>query len=349
VLVATLSVVVGIDAMAMRNVRDDRAIVRGAERIGAELSHHAIDTLQSLPGIRRDRDGLPMTSADVIMSVQARKRADGRKANVTVVGVGRSFSSVYPEIHVVAGRVFTPGMNELLVGESARQSYQGLEIGEHLSYQGVRWRIVGMFEASDGLAESWLLADGETLRSAFGRRGYDQMAVLLDSPRSFSALSELIRNIPGERIDITREAEVRREEISSVSNVISFLGQGLGFIMALGATVSCLNTTYAVNSGRRRELATFLAFGFKPGVIALAVFIEALLFSMAGAIAGILLSWLFMSGNRVTFAGLNFALAVNPQLAMLGAAWGALIGAIGGLPPAISAARTSPAFAARAT
>jgi putative ABC transport system permease protein len=339
VLVSTLSIGEGIAMMTMKNVRADRAIVRTSGGRVAELSRETVQSVEALPGIKRDVDGKPLVSADAMVVAQVRRKQDGAKAGVTIVGVGPKHEEVYPEIRIANGRTFRAGVNELIVGRNAQQTYRNLELGHQLSYQGVTWTVVGAFEANAALAETWLLTDAETLRSAFNREGFAHMTVLLDSAASFDVLSDALRSLPTLDVELKRESDVRRLESRRLSSVVNYVSYFLGSIMAIGAMMGALNSIYTIIDARRRDFATFRAIGFSSTAIALAVILEALLLATPGAIAGVLLPWLLFNGNVVTFVGLYFSLMVTSHLAMLGILWATLIGMLGGVVPAWRAAR----------
>lgn len=349
VLVSTLAIGSGIEMMTMKNVREDRVIVRNGGELISDLSRETVQTIAAMQGIGRDADGKPLVSADVVVVAQTRRKRDGAKSGVTIMGVGEQRAKVYPEIRITAGRDFEPGLHELIVGRSAQQLHRNLEIGKQLTYRGITWTVVGTFEAASGLAESWLMTDAETLRAAFKRSGYAQMTILLESPASFADLSQALRGIPTFNIDLRRESEVRRQESRSFSGVVNFVSYFLGTIMAVGAMMGALNSMYAMVDARRREFATLRALGFASAAIALAVLVEGLILATPGAIAGVALPWLLFNGNEVTFVGLNFSLAVTADVAMMGMIWALLIGIAGGMIPASSAARVPIVNGLRAT
>ena len=349
VLISMLSIGAGIDMMFMKNVRADRMIVRGdAGATAAELMQADTATIQSMPGIRRTADGDPLVSADLLVSVQARRRSDNAKVALTIMGVGEHYQAVYPELRLVQGRAFHPGLHEVIVGKTAQRAFRNLQLGDFIDNQGQRWTIVGVFEAGGGLAESRLLTDAGTLRAAFKRDGFDYMTVMLESPRSKQPLSAALAAVAELRVDMRTEEEIRKLQSKQLSGLVYFLGYFVGSIMAVGATMGALNSMYMLVDVRRRELATLRALGFGSAAVAAAVLLEALLLATPGALLGVLLPWLIFNNNDVSFVGLDFALAVTPHLAVLGVLWAATIGLIGGLVPGIRAARIPVAAGLRA-
>jgi putative ABC transport system permease protein len=108
---------------------------------------------------------------------------------------------------------------------------------------------------------------------------------------------------------------------------------------------------YAAVSARAREIATLRAVGFGAAAVVISVLVEALLLALIGALLGSLIAWLLFDGHLTSMAAggggtqLAFALSVTPGLVVLGIVWACFIGFIGGLFPAVRAARMSVATA----
>ena len=339
ILVSMLSIGAGIESMAVKNVRADRVIVRQAgDGMRGPLTADQVQTIATMPGVERTADAAPVVSAQIQLVLQARKAGERKRTNITAMGMGPSFKEVHPEIRLTQGRLFAAGSYELIVGAAAQRTYRDLRIGDHLTWRGARWRIVGVFEANGGLAESWLLGDAQTLSTAFGRTGYDELVLRLTTPAAFDAFAATLRAVPQLDIEIKREAEVRREQARGMNGITNFVSYFVAAIMAIGATMGALNCMYALVEGRRREIATLQAIGFTSYAVFTAFLIESLMLSIPGGLIGIALPWLAINGSDVSLVGLNFALQVNGQLALLGVLWASAIALLGGALPAMRAA-----------
>jgi putative ABC transport system permease protein len=356
VLISVLAMATGFKRTIVATGRDDRAIVlRGGSEseLASTLSREATLTIMDAPGIRKDSAGKPIASAEAVVVVDMPKKSNDSGANVTIRGVGAQGMALRPEIHVVAGRVFQQGLRELIVGSGAQAQFKGLDVGSHIALRGSDWTIVGAFDSNGDSHESELLADGETVLSAYRRNLYQSVVVQLESKDSFAAFKGSLTTNPQLSVDVMREHDYYAKQSQRMSNVLSFIAYVVGGIMAVGALFGALNTMYSAVSVRSREIATLRAIGFGASAVVLSVLIEAMLLSVIGALIGAGLAWVFFNGNVVSTLGSNFTqvvfrLAVGPALVVLGIVWACVIGLVGGLFPAIRAARLPVATALRA-
>jgi putative ABC transport system permease protein len=356
VLISVLAMATGFTRTVAGTGRNDRAIVlRGGSdsELASTLAREATLTIMDAPGIRRDSAGKPIASAEAVVIVDLPKKSNNSGANVTIRGIGAAGMELRPEIQLVAGRMFQRGLRELLVGSGAQAQFKGLGVGSHIALRGSDWRIVGAFESNGDTHESELLADGETVLSAYRRNLYQSVIVLLDSTDSFGAFKTSLTTNPQLSVDVLREHDYYAHQSQRMSTVLSFVAYVVGGIMAVGALFGALNTMYSAVSVRSREIATLRAIGFGASAVVLSVLIEAMLLSVIGALLGAAIAWIFFNGNVVSTLGSNFTqvvfrLTVGPSLVVLGIVWACVIGLIGGLFPAIRAARLPVAAALRA-
>jgi putative ABC transport system permease protein len=356
VLISVLAMATGFTHTLLATGRDDRAIVlRGGSNseLASTLSRDATLTVMDAPGIRKDATGKAIASAEPVVIVEMPKKSNDSGANVTIRGVGAGGAALRPEIQLVAGRMFRPGVRELIVGRGAEAQFKGLDVGSHIALRGSDWTIVGAFESNGDSHESELFADAETVLSAYRRNLYQSVVVLLNSKDSFDAFKAALTTNPQLSVAVTRERDYYAEQSQRMGTVLAFVAYFVGGIMAVGALFGALNTMYSAVSVRSREIATLRAIGFGAAAVVVSVLIEAMLLSVMGALVGAGLAWLFFNGNVVSTLGSNFTqvvfrLAVSPALVVLGVLWACAIGLIGGLFPAIRAARLPVAAALRA-
>jgi putative ABC transport system permease protein len=356
VLISVLAMATGFTRTVVATGRDDRAIVlRGGSdsELASTLAREATLTIMDAPGIRKDSAGKPIASAEAVVVVDMPRKSNDSGANVTIRGIGAAGMALRPETHLVAGRMFHRGLRELIVGSGAQAQFKGLDVGSHIALRGSDWTIVGAFESNGDSHESELLADGETVLSAYRRNLYQSVVVLLDSKDTFAAFKTSLTTNPQLSVDVLREHDYYAQQSQRMSAVLSFVAYVVGGIMAVGALFGALNTMYSAVSVRSREIATLRAIGFGASAVVLSVLIEAMLLSVIGALIGAGLSWVFFNGNVVSTLGSNFTqvvfrLSVGPSLVVLGIVWACAIGLVGGLFPAIRAARLPVATALRA-
>lgn len=356
VLVSVLAMVAGFSKTLANTGRPDRAIVlRGGSvaELSSTISRDNTITIMDAPGVKKDADGKPIASAEMVAVVALPQRKTGTAANVTVRGVGTKAFELRPEIHIVAGRMFQPAVRELIVGKSALTQFKGTEIGSHLTFRNTDWTVVGEFESNGDAHESELMGDIETVLSAFRRNLFQSVTVLLESPAAFSHYKDVLTTDPTLTVDVKREPDYYAEQSKQLNKLLNFLAFGVGGIMAIGAIFGALNTMYSAVSARSLEIATLRAIGFGSGAVVVSVFVEALLLSLLGGLVGAVAAWLFFNGNTVNTLGANFTqvvfhLTVTPHLLLSGIIWACVIGVCGGLFPAIRAARLPVATALRA-
>jgi putative ABC transport system permease protein len=356
VLVSVLAMAAGFGKTLANTGRADRAIVlRGGSQseLASTISRDNALTVMDAGGVRKSADGKAIASAEMVAIVSLAQKNTGTKANVTLRGVGPKAFELRPEIAVTAGRMFRPAVRELIVGKSALAQFRGLELGRHLIFHDSEWTVVGIFETNGDSHESELMADAETALSAYRRNLFQDVIVMLDSPSSFEAFKGALTTNPTLSVDVKRETEYYAEQSKQLNKLLFFVAYVVGGIMAIGAVFGALNTMYSAVSYRSLEIATLRAIGFGALPVVFSVFVEALMLALIGGVLGALAAWIFFNGNSVNTLGANFTqivfrLTVTPPLAMSGILLACAIGVLGGLFPAIRAARLPIAAALRA-
>lgn len=333
---------------------DDRAIVlrTGSNSEGASML--PLDTAAKIvgaPGIVRTPDGRSAVTADVVTSVNRPRRMGGTIRALGVRGVGVENSAVRPEIVLVEGRLFQPGLREVIVGRSAQTEFAGLELGSTVELRASVWTIVGVFTTGDA-TEAGLIADVDTLSSAYGLSFVNSVTVKLESPEAFDALEAAIDSDPTLAVDVYREPDYFAQGGVELNRLLFFVTYVVCSIMAAGALVGALNTMYAAVSSRSVEIATLRALGFGSFGIVVSVVVEALALALIGAAAGSAIAWLLFSGDTISIGGGNGTIittfAITPATLATGMAWAGAVALVGALFPAIRAARLPLAAALRA-
>lgn len=356
VLVSVLAMSTGMIKTLQSSGRADRVLIvrSGAQfEAASALSRETVRLLSEADGLKRNAEGQPLVSAESFRILNLFKKADGTEVNVQLRGVGPLATEVRPELKIVAGRMFNPAVTEVIVGKAARAQFRGLEIGDQIRTRNAIWTVVGEFTTNGDAHESELMTDVETLVSA-ERNGFQSMTAMLASAQAFQVFKDAVTSTPGLSVDVERESDYLKRTSSTISQVIAVVAYVVGGIMAVGALFAALNTMYTAVSARVREIATLRALGFGPSAVVVSVMVEALLLSIAGGVVGAALAWLFFHGNTASTSGggvagqLVFELAVSPPLVVLGIVWACCIGFVGGLFPALRAARLPVAAALRA-
>jgi putative ABC transport system permease protein len=347
VLVSLLSMGEGAQFWETGQARPDRAVVlsHGAfSAFASRLTHNDIAILSHEPGVKKGADGAPLTTAGSMVGVDVVTRANERG---TLYLVGISDRRVYPEIHILAGHWPRPGLHELAVSKIAQRLDQGVQIGDHVRLRGSEWTIVCVFEDAKGVFEQVLFGDGETVLSAFGRDAFQQFVAMLDSPAAFQQFKEAVLADPSLKVDVYTEAANRETTFRGLRGLLDFVSYFIGTLMAMGAVCAALSSLYASVDSRGREIATLRALGFGATPVLAAVLLEGMLLALAAAIIGALIAWLVFNGKVIRAEGLTFPLAVSGHLVLISIIWALVIGLVGGLLPAIRAARLPIALAMR--
>lgn len=352
VLVSMLAMGVGARRQAMGDVRPDRVILTNAGSqapMDSSISKEAAFAILDIPGIRKNARGEPIALLEAEVIVEARKRSDGARINFPLYGVSSGLSDLRPELHLTAGRMFQPGLHELIASNLCAREYVGFGIGEHRSLRGSDWTIVGHFDQGHGEISCIVYADANSILSAFGRDTYNQVTVMLQSPAGFDAFVAALKASPGLRVQAKRESEVVAQSMKGFNGILKFASYFVGTIMAAGATLGAVNSLYALVDSRRRELATLRAIGFRSGPILISTVAESMLLAIPGALLGAGLAWMFFNGLSASPFGFSFQLAVTPSLAALGVGWALAMGLAGGILPALRAAHIPVTMALRST
>lgn len=348
VFTAVLSIAEGFKA-AMTEKGDPRRVLvlrSGSDtEMTSGLSGEDANTIQNAPGITRDDNG-PQASAELFVVVGHPLKRSGTDANVPLRGLSASALRVRPEVRIVEGRMFTQGTNEIVVGRAASRQFEGLGVGSVVRWGEANWQVAGIFEADGSVAESELWCDARVLQSAY-RRGnsYQSVLVRLDSVDGFQAFKDTLTSDPRLQVSVLREADYYRQQSQVLQSIIRTVGFGIAGLMGLGAIFGAVNTMYSAVSTRTREIATLRALGFSRLAVVVSVLIEALLLSLAGGVLGGFLAWAAFDGyqtatmNFQSFSQVAFAFAVTPSLLLRGLLYAMLMGLLGGLFPAVRAAR----------
>lgn len=355
VLVAMLAMGEGFEATLKQTGNDTTAIMlRGGSQAetNSVINRDQAPLIGSLPGVAKDAQGRAMMSAELSQVVNLPTASTGEDANAQFRGVSDAAWAIRPQIKLIEGRKFNVGVRELVVGQGAKGQYRGLDVGKTITLGNQDWTVVGVFAAGDAF-DSELWTDIETLSSAYDRRAYQSVTVVLDGKDGFSQLKAALDNDPRLKLDVQTTRDYYSKQTEMLTNLIRILGMVIGTIMAVGAVFGALNTMYAAVAGRAREIATMRAIGFRGLPVVMAVMLETMLLALLGGVLGGLIAWAVFNGYSVATLGSNFSqvvfqFKVSPELLWSGLKWALGIGLVGGLFPALRAARLPITTALRA-
>lgn len=349
VLVAVLSIAAGFRTVVTGQARDEVAVVLRSGSTGESvsiLSRQEIEAIEEAPGVARGPNGA-LVSPELFVIIDRKKIGAGTDANVPLRGVEAAAFAVRDNLEIVEGRMFEEGRNEVIVGQGAAAAFEGLLVGDRIAVGRSSWEVVGRF-AGGGVSESEIWTDTRMLQQAY-RRGnsYNAAFVRLTDAEAFEGFSAALDDDPRLNVGAERETEYLAAQSRPMEIFISALGWIIVSMMSAGAVFAALNTMYAAVSTRSREIATLRALGFARLPVVFSVIVESLVFALLGALVGGGASYLLFDGfraatiNFASFSQVAFAFEVNAALLAQGITLALFIGAVGGLFPAISAARRS--------
>jgi len=347
VFTALLAMAAGFESTLRATGRSDAALIlRGGSdaELNSAFDRESTDLIEEEPGILRGSDGKPLASAELMVIAELVRKDDVKNgANITVRGVEPTAFALRPHLRIVDGRNFTPGVREMIVGSGVLRQFQGASIGQVVRMRGSEWTVVGAFESGDA-HDSELWCDVEVARTTFGRRGASSVLAALDGPDGLARLKSAVAADPRLTMDVMREQDYFSGQTKQFRKTIGFLAGVVTIIMALGAVFAALNSMYAGVAARGKEIATLRAIGFGGVPVVVSVMIEALLLAVAGGLLGALIAYVLFNNFSVSTLGQNFTqvvfdFKVTPELVTRGLVIAVVIGMVGGLLPALHAAR----------
>jgi putative ABC transport system permease protein len=347
VLIAVLAMVAGLVESLQNKGHADRAIVMRSgtyAETASEINRVAAGIVMDAPEVRRDPQGTPVASMEVLRLVRVVRSSDSAPGNVPLRGVGPQIAALRPELRIVGGRMFRLAVNEVIVGQELTSQFKGLGVGSRISTGAAWWTVVGVFTSNGDPHESEMMTDVETLMSAHHITDPSSIEIALQSGATFGELIHTLSENPLTSVNVMPERDYYASESRAISQLLAVLAYMVGSVMAVGAIFAALNTMYSAVGTRTREIATLRALGFGPAAIVISVLAEALLLGTAGGVLGAALGWLTfdrMATSAVAGLGTQvvFHMAVTPGVMAAGLAWATVLGLTGGLLPALRAAR----------
>jgi putative ABC transport system permease protein len=357
VFVAMLSLARGFEATLVASGSPRNAIVRRAGATSEMDSGVTIDQIRIIedaPGVGRGPGVGPLVSPEVVVVAAFPLKGRGTDGNAQVRGVSAKVLDVRPGVRLVAGRMFRPGLSELVVGRNVAAAYDGLDLGDTVRFGGGAWTVVGVVDAGGTAFDSEIWGDAAVVKQVFQRPPplFQSVTVRLTSPEALRAFKDALTADPRLTVQVDREVDYYTKQSRQLTTLITVIGSIVAVVMGIGAVFGALNTMYSAVTERAREIATMRAIGFGAGSVVLSFMIEALCIALVGGLLGCVIV-LPLNGlttgtmNWQTFSHLAFAFQVTPLLMAWGLGFALVMGLVGGVPPAIHAARMRVAVALR--
>ena len=349
VFVAVLSIAEGVSATMKASGDPDVVLVLRAgsdTEMTSGLPGDATRIIQDAPGIARDESGAPLTSPELFVVVDHPLKRSGSPGNVPLRGVTQEAFKVHDRLKIVEGRNFQWGQNEIIAGRAATRQFVGLTVGRTFKWGENNWTLVGVFEDGGSIAESELWCDVKVLQPAY-RRGnsYQSVYARLASPDAFTQLKDSLTSNPQLQVSAMRAPEYYGSQTETLQTIIRTIGGIIAILMGVGAVFGAVITMYTAVASRTREIATLRALGFGSIPVVFSVLVESALLAIIGGIIGGAVAWLAFNGyetatmNFQSFSQMVFKFSVTPKLLATALFYALIMGLIGGMLPAIRAAR----------
>jgi putative ABC transport system permease protein len=348
VLVALLSMAEGFASTLRDTGNDDTVIVIRAgsqTELNSVIDHNTAVVVSQAAQVLHNAKHEPIASSELQVIASLPKKSDGLDSNVAIRGVGPQAWELWPALKIIAGRKFTPGLHELIAGKGAEAQFKGLNLGSNLRLSGQSWTIVGTFDSGDS-HNSELWGDTDIVGSAYRRGGStSSVSMRLTDPGAFEPLKAALTTDPRIKVDVETTHDYYSKQSEQTTGALKILGFTVGVIMAVGAVFGALNTMYAAVATRAREIATLRAIGFRGVPVVVSVLIETMLLALLGGVLGAGVAWAVFDNytastlSPMNFSQVVFAFSVTPALLWSGLTWALAIGFVGGLFPAVRAAR----------
>ena len=355
VFISVLAMSLGFRSTIQGDGSADRTMVfsRGADgEMESGLSREDVAAVMNTAGIRHDAHGKPIASAEVLLIAPVARKRDNSDVYVTLRGVGPQYFVLRPELKLTSGRPFRAGNRELLVGASADAQFAGLSIGNQVRLQDGDWTVVGTFAGGNGSRESEVIADAQTVMSAYKLDSFNSVSLMREAGESLATLRGALVQDANLLVDVRTEPEYLATASSDTDRLLRTVAYSIGLIMGLGALFGALNSTQSAVAARTVEIATLRAIGFSSFAVATALLVEALLLALTGALIGAAIAYMAFSGIKISTRGganwdsqLVYSLTIAPSLVGLVVVLACGLGLLGALPPAIRAVRSNVADA----
>ncbi len=348
VFVSVLSIAAGFTAAMSGSGSTSRALVMrsGADsEMTSGLGGPEVDVIKQAPGLRREGQSA-LSSAELYVIIDLPKKSNNAPSNVPMRGIEPATMQVRNEAQIVQGRMLQFGTNEVIAGRGASAQFQGLTVGNEIKSGQNTWKVVGVFAANGGVSETEVWIDSKVLQGAY-RRGnsYQTLLAKLDSADSFDTFRDWLTSNPQVNVQVRRETEYYTSQSQAMNTLIRTIGYGIALLMGIGAVFGAILTMYTAVSTRSREIATLRALGFNATSVVVSVLAESLALGALGGLIGGIAAYVAFNGyqtstmNFQTFSQVAFAFRVTPELLGTGLTYALIMGLVGGLFPAVRAAR----------
>ena len=345
VFVGLFSIVGSYRQMLLSNADESTLLVLKSSSGGESASNLTKDEADSIATDAKATDAGAVASPEISRFISLKRPKAPGYVDVALRGVTPEATKVRSTMKLTTGRFLQTGRYELLVGRGAQQQFEGLALGDTLRLADTDWTIVGVFEAGGGAVESEIWTDLPMLQSAFRLgTGVNGVRVKPSTPQQGAAFADRLKANATLGVSAVPENDYFQGSVQGLFNVMRAFAYPLLIVMVIGAIFAGINTMYGAVAARTREIGTARALGFGATPVALSVVVESMLLGLLGGVLGVALIYFALNGMQANSNFLSdrqyaFTFVVSPEVMRQGVIWALLIGVVGGLFPALRAAR----------
>jgi putative ABC transport system permease protein len=297
------------------------------------------DTMVTLKGVATDPKLGPLVSRE-LLNIPVMERANGSRTNLIIRGLDPVGRLLRRDFQIVAGRDIEPGKGEAIVSERLTGRFKNSNLGDTLKVgEKESYRVVGLFRAGGGSAESEIWVDRKDLERNLSREGsVSSVQIRAAGPAEFEAIKAVIVDDPQYRLLALGEKEYYAKQTQSTT-FLKVFGFVIAVFLTIGAMFAAANTMFGAVASRTREIGTMRALGFSKSSILLCFLGESVILCSIGGIVGLLatlplqaLSFGTVNSNTFTEITVNFAF--GPLVMIVAFSMTLAMGVLGGFLPA---------------
>lgn len=324
---------------------DNVIVIRRASQaeVQSTIQRAEASIVETLPWIEKDTDGRNLSERELVVLISLLKK-DGSPSNVVIRGTGERSLSIRRQVKLIEGRMPRPGSTEIVVGTSIKKGFKNLEPGSRLRFALREWTVAGIIDAGNTAFSSEIWAPVDSLMQAFRRPVYSSIVFKLRDPQDFSSVKKAIETDPRLGLEVKREIDFYKEQSEVMARFLRILGTSLSIVFSLGAIIGAMITMYAQVANRIQEIGTLRVLGFQRREILMSFLFESVILSLAGGITGLVFSsflqfYTVSTLNWQTFSELAFRFRLTPGIVLKSIVFSLIMGAVGGILPALRASR----------
>jgi putative ABC transport system permease protein len=319
---------------------------------GVDRSQSSI--IETQPEVSIAQTGEPFLAKEMVVLIDLPKRGTNKPSNVVVRGIGAFSLSLRPQVRLAEGHMPKPGSSEIAAGQSVAKRFRGAGIGERLRFGMRDWTVVGIFDAGSTGYSSEIWGDADQLMQAFRRPVYSSILSRLRDSSEFQKFKDRVESDPRLTVEAKRETTYYAEQSEVMAKFLRILGMTLTIIFSIGAMIGAMITMYAAVANRISEIGILRALGFSRRSILSAFLMESMFLGLVGGCAGLFFASFMQfitisTVNWQTFSELAFSFTLTGEIVYKSLLFSMIMGFIGGVLPAVRAARMNIVDALRAS